>query len=579
MRRVISTLILLFCITTIAVGQSTYQSALKAKAAKGATIYGTVECDGVPIEGVVVSDGYEVVTTNKKGVYNIASEKRNGLVFITIPSCYEAPCSGNDPVPAYWAKLSAEPTVAERHDFVLTKVDNRRHAILAVTDIHLSNQVDDINQFRNNALPRIRERAEHYRKQGIPVYTICAGDSSFDLFWYDFLFDINDFRRLIADEKYPTPFFHSMGNHDHDGATPHSPQTDFLADAKARQVFGPTYYSFNLGDVHYVMLDNIEYINSPGGKPGKGIVGAREYAHRVTQNQLDWLKKDLAYVPTDMPVVIGMHCPVLRYKNYEAKEINTIFTNTTRKRNNWVEAGRLTEVLKEHKNVHFITGHTHHHRTVYGKIDATRPNIANIVDHNVSAICGAWWFTAAHGGVHLAPDGIPAGFEVFDVDGSNLSWYFTSIDDGCERQFRTFDLNEVGRYYKTDGEVRVFLSHYNQRTDFAAYAAENPNQVMICVWGWDPTWKVRAWEGERELSVEHKPMENPQYTVAYFVPKSVWRRELNVKGNNKAPLMPNMFIVQCASPTSAVKVEVTDAFGRTYTEVMERPKAFSKTMR
>lgn len=579
MKKTILVLISLLCIASTAVAQSEFQSALKAKAAKGATIYGTVECNGEPLEGVVVSDGYEVVTTNKKGVYNITSEKRNGLVFITLPSGYEAPCKGNDPVPTYWAALSADATVAERHDFVLNKVDNRRHALLAITDIHISNQLGDVQQFRDNAMPRIRERVEHYRKQGIPVYTVCTGDSSFDLFWYDFLFDIGDFRRLLVNEKYPTPLFHAMGNHDHDGATPHSPETDFLSDAKARQAFGPTYYSFNLGDIHYVMLDNIEYYNTPGGKPGKGIVGAREFGHRVTQNQLDWLKKDLAHVGFDTPVVIGMHCPVLRYKNHKAAEITTIFTAQDRVRNNWEEVGRLTDVLKEYKNVHFITGHTHHNRTVYGRDDATKANIANIIDHNVSAICGAWWFTAAHGGVHLAPDGVPAGFEVFDMDGSNMSWYFTSIDDGHERQFRTFDLNEVGNYYRNDGEIRVFLSRNNKRTDYAAYAEKYPNQVMISVWGWDPTWKVRAWEGDKELTVQHKPMENPQYTVAYYVAKSVWRRDLDVKRYNTPSRMPNMFLVNCSSPTSTIKVEVTDAFGRTYTENMERPKAFSKKMR
>jgi hypothetical protein len=274
-----------------------------------------------------------------------------------------------------------------------------------------------------------------------------------------------------------------------------------------------------------------------------------------------------------------MHCPLFYYKDASATSLATLFTNAASTRHSWEEVGRLTAVLKEFQNVHLITGHTHHNRTAYGRDDATKRDIANIIDHNVSAICGAWWFTAAHGGVHLAPDGTPAGFEVFDVDGSDISWYFTSIDDGCERQFRTFDLNEVGRYYQTDGEVRVFLSCNDKRTDFADYAAKNPNQVMINTWGWDPAWKLRAWEGDREVEVLHKPMENPQYTVAYFIPKSVWRRDLDVERYNTPSRMPNMYLIQCESPTSTVKIELTDRFGRTYTEIMERPKAFSKRMR
>ena len=58
------TFTLLFALSATA--QSTFTSTLTAKAAKGATIYGTVECNGTPLEGVVVSDGVEVVKTDKR---------------------------------------------------------------------------------------------------------------------------------------------------------------------------------------------------------------------------------------------------------------------------------------------------------------------------------------------------------------------------------------------------------------------------------------------------------------------------------------------------------------------------------
>ena len=89
MKRLLITLLTL-SVAVAASAQSTFTSALKAKPAKDATIYGTVECNGVPMEGVAVSDGYNIVKTDKRGVYNLASEKRNGNIFITIPSGYEA---------------------------------------------------------------------------------------------------------------------------------------------------------------------------------------------------------------------------------------------------------------------------------------------------------------------------------------------------------------------------------------------------------------------------------------------------------------------------------------------------------
>ena len=40
---------------------------------EGTNIYGLITCDGVGVPGVVVSDGYEVVTTDDQGVYQIQS--------------------------------------------------------------------------------------------------------------------------------------------------------------------------------------------------------------------------------------------------------------------------------------------------------------------------------------------------------------------------------------------------------------------------------------------------------------------------------------------------------------------------
>ena len=50
-----------------AFAQSTFTSQLPVKARKGATVMGVVEADGKPLQGVAVSDGYEITTTDKKG--------------------------------------------------------------------------------------------------------------------------------------------------------------------------------------------------------------------------------------------------------------------------------------------------------------------------------------------------------------------------------------------------------------------------------------------------------------------------------------------------------------------------------
>ena len=41
------------------------------------------------------------------------------------------------------------------------------------------------------------------------------------------------------------------------------------------------------------MLDNMHFINTPGGKVAKGIVGKRNCRVELSTEQMEWLKKDL----------------------------------------------------------------------------------------------------------------------------------------------------------------------------------------------------------------------------------------------------------------------------------------------
>jgi hypothetical protein len=40
----------------------------------------------------------------------------------------------------------------------------------------------------------------------------------------------------------------------------------------------------------------------------------------------------------------------------------------------------------------------------------------------------------------------------------------------------------------------------------------------------------------------------------------------------------HMFLVKASAPDTTLEISVTDSFGRTYTEKMVRPKAFTKNM-
>ena len=566
MKRILNLLLLLAVFAT-ATAQSTFQSALKAKAK--ANIYGVVECDGKPVAGVPVSDGYQIVLTNKKGQYALQSEKKNGNVFITIPSGYEAVTVGDDVVPTFWAELSSDCKTAERHDFALKAVNNDRHVIVAAADIHIANHHNDLGNFRDVFVPRLKEEIEQYRKEGIPVYTFCLGDSTHEIYWYDYMFDIGDFRKLLSQIKYPTPLFNTMGNHDNDGATPCDENTDFNAAAKYRKAFGPTYYSVNIGKVHYVMLDNIHYVNKPGGKKAKGIVGARDYTHDFTPEQLAWLKQDLELV-TDKstPIVVGVHAPIYRYKNGMKGKINCSLTEPS--------ASEFTALLQPFSNVHIISGHAHRNRVTYGSDDKAQPEIANIIDHNIVAVSGSLWYSSGFGGPMLGSLGEPAGCKIFNINDKDIKWYFNPTQLSAKEQFRCFDMNAVRDYFKNNGEARVFLNHFPERTDYAKWDVDNA--VMIHVWDWANDWKIKVTENGKELKVLRKKAESPQMIVGLDVPNTLWLQKFDKK-NNKRKMHPHMFHVVTSAPDTSIEVTVTDRFGNEYHHTMERPKPFSVHMK
>lgn len=550
----------------------------KQRLPKGCTIWGQVLKDGTPMQGVVVSDGAELAITDKKGFYYLKSAKREGSVFVSIPSCTEVETT--DGMPAFWQRLNEAPGTAERHDFTLTGVDNTNYTLIAISDIHLANLFDDVRQFNETFMPRFREEVAKAKPRG-PVYCLNCGDSSYDRYWYEYGYSIESFPKTLADCKFPVPMFHVMGNHDNNGGVAREGDIDFSAAEPYRRTMGPTHYSFNLGKTHYIVLDNVVYLNSEGRiDTYEGITGKRDHEHYFTADQLEWMAKDLATVADrSAPLVVAFHVPMMRYKQgLTGKPIET------RMLRNGYDTEQMfkefTAMFRGFSDVHFISGHGHKNMLCYGRDDTSKyPDIANITEHNISGICGCWWQTAAHGGLTLTTDGAPAGFEVFPFEGKRMEWYFVSEDDGAERQFRVFDINSVRDYYRSNGAVQAMLRHYDKRTDFGA--AED-NLLLINVWAWESTWKISVTENGKELKVKHQKYENPQFTIDYHLPKASW--DDNSKNRwpekyNEATAHSHYFLAKASSPTSTVTVKVTDSFGHEFIEVVERPKPFGKLMR
>ncbi|WP_108245165.1 calcineurin-like phosphoesterase C-terminal domain-containing protein [Muricauda brasiliensis] len=518
---------------------------------EGMTVKGIVFSNGVGVAGVVVSDGHEVAMTNEEGVYYLPSNKESGFVFISVPGNYEVPANGN--APQFFKRLTTSAATVEQHDFSLIETDNAEHVVLTMADWHLANRNNDLEQFQNMVLPDVNAMIDSYSAAGKKVYVLTLGDMTWDLYWYSNGFGLNDYIPYM--NQLHSPVFNVIGNHDYD---PYF-ANDRLAEDPYRNILGPTYYSFNLGQIHYVVLDDVEYLNTGGSQ---GTVGSRNYRERLAAEQLEWLKKDLAMITDkNTPVVIATHTPI--YKNPSLDEMGNQ-VNSYKLDN----APELMACLQEFSTVHILTGHTHINYTVEEEL--------GIIEHNTAAICATWWWTGREGyaGNHICKDGSPGGYGIWEINGDQMQWQYKSIGFDTDYQFRAYDLNTVhitaAKFAPnaSEGEVEQYAGPYAQ--------PNLNNEVLINIWGYDDQWQIEVSENGRSLDVSRVKMMDPLHIISYDALR------LNVGAQPTGAFATSetghLFKVQASAPNSTLEIKVTDRFGRVYAQSMERPKAFSTSI-
>ena len=279
---------------------------------EGMNIKGIVFCGDKGVPGVRVSDGLQTVTTDENGYYWIPSLKTLGYVFITIPQGYLPAALDNNMMMGFWAGLTDEAGVCENHNFELVEADTENHVMLVGADLHLADKQNDLRNFKNGFIAETQAFAD---ASSVPVFCLMAGDMTWDRYWYDRNFRLPHYRQWLSRNGYSVPVFHAMGNHDNDPYV----QGDAPGQLSYCRTLGPNYYSFNLGKVHYVVLDDIDWINTGGSD---GVLGSRDYNRVVSLAQMTWLAEDLAAVEDKTaPLVVCLH--VQLYENYNASFANT----------------------------------------------------------------------------------------------------------------------------------------------------------------------------------------------------------------------------------------------------------------
>ena len=349
---------------------------VKAFARKTKMLRGRVLSKSGGLKGVVVSDGYSVEVTDNKGRYELELHPDATAVFVSTPSGYGF---NHEKGIVRQYRLLQDVNSQQSVDFELKPLgrDDNEHQFIIWADPQVKN-AKDVEKMIAHSVPDVQKFVAA-AGSGALLHGITVGD----LVWDNHAL-FSDYDRAV--EQMGIPFFQCLGNHDMD----YNKGGDETSDDTFQQTYGPTYYSFNRGQVHYVVMDNVRYLGQD-----------REYDGFIQQNQLDWLRKDLSFVPKEKLIVLCVHIPVH----------NSTKNNTD------------LYALLEGRNVHIMSGHTHYHRNVIRD---------NIYEHNHGTVCGAWWTGP------ICEDGTPCGYGIYRVKGTELSWHYQSTGETADHQMQLF---------------------------------------------------------------------------------------------------------------------------------------------
>lgn len=379
---------------------------------KEALVSGKVLDQGKGVQGVPVTDGFTIVTTDHEGSFELQADPRSEFIYLSTPAGYEF--NHQSGIAQFY-----KPITGSDFNFSLKKLgkDDNEHVFVVWADPQIQTDADAQN-ILTQAGPDLVKLKSGY-PEGTLIHGICAGDIVWDQFRL-----FKDYKQSIGQSD--IPFFQVIGNHDMDLDV----RTDDLSARTFKQHFGPSYYAYNRGKIHYVALDDVFFLGT-----------GRRYIGYLTENQLHWLEQDLSHVPLGTTVVLTLHIPTNtgQKRRYALKEDDIANVVSNRE--------QLYKILKPFQS-YILSGHTHFNEHI---VEGNRHEIVH------GAICGAWWSGP------VCYDGTPKGYGVYEVKGNQLSWYYKSIGKEKEHQIRVYDRSNKAK----------------------------PGLVVANVWNWDASWEVK----------------------------------------------------------------------------------------
>ena len=374
--------------------------------------------------GVRVSNGREIVTTKASGCYELPIDD-DSVVFVIKPSGWRTPLSKHQ-LPRFYYLHKPKGSPAAKYAGV-----GPTGPLPDSIDFPLYSQREP-KQFKallfGDPQPRDQKELDYIAHDVIEE--LVGTDASFGVTLGDIMFDnlslFESGAKAIA--VLGIPWYNVIGNHDINTDS-HSRQH---LNESFERVFGPSYYSFDYGPVHFLVLDDIAW--KYDDETGKG-----KYHGGLGTRQMEFIRQDLQLIPQSQLVVLLMHIPLVDVEDRQ----------------------ELYRLIEKRPFCMSVSGYMHHHehRFITQKDGWRGPKPHHHVI-NVT-VSGSWWSGAPdeRGIPHtMMADGAPNGYSIISFDGAKYAIDFKAAGKPDDYQMRIVMPESLTR--NTD-PVPMFVNVFN----------------------------------------------------------------------------------------------------------------------
>ncbi len=426
------------------------------------------------IEGVAVSNGVQVVLTDKNGRYSLPVQEEQ-TIFVIKPSGYQTVLNANNlPQFYYHHKPNGSPA-----DFKYKGVAHTGD-LPKELNFPLYPQKEDKNfdiLVFGDPQPYTEKELDYFKRGIVNEVKGTKKNAVLGISLGDLVGDNLSLQKPYADvmKEVGLPWYNVMGNHDMN----YDAKEDRFSDETFESNFGPANYSFNYGNVHFIILDDILY---PDPRDGKGYWGG------FREDQLQFIENDLKLVDKNKLIVVSFHIP-LEHNNEDS------FRNADRQ--------KLFDFLHPFRNVLLLSAHTHIQQQIFYGKKAGWNGMKELHEYNVGTTCGDWYSgTADEAGLPTSTmrDGTAKGYSFISFTDNQYKVKYKTAGKPEEYQIRLY-VPKVIPSSRTSAKVlaNFFMGSKKDKVEYRIDGGKweemeydetiDPN-FALSVFKWDATEKI-----------------------------------------------------------------------------------------